>query len=214
MSGESEGKLFIVVGDVAVENDVKNLVDTTVEKLGGLDILVANAGILGAGALLKSTVDDFDKIFAINVRGVYLCFRYAAEKMIAQGRGGRLLAASSMAGLTGIPLLSLYSSTKWAIRGLVTSVAKEVGRHGITVNAYAPGVMGTTSMWKDTKAYYTAELGLPSLDAIEESEMKETAVGYLGKPEDVANVISFLVKKESHFITGQTISVNGGRFVQ
>jgi NAD(P)-dependent dehydrogenase (short-subunit alcohol dehydrogenase family) len=151
----------------------------------------------------KATVDDFDKIFAINVRGVYLCFRYAAEKMIAQGRGGRLLAASSLAGLTGIPLLSLYSSTKWAIRGLVTSVgmdilsitssgsidcpiAKEVGRHGITVNAYAPGVMGTTPMCKlgsnpvnlcniknltgkDTKEYYTAEFGLPSPDAIEES---------------------------------------------
>ncbi len=74
----------------------------------------------------KATVDDFDKIFAVNVRGVYLCFRYAAEKMITQGRGGRLLAASSMAGLTGIPLLSLYSSTKWAIRGLVTSVGTDI----------------------------------------------------------------------------------------
>ena len=71
-------------------------------------------------------MDDFDKIFAVNVRGTYLCFRYAAEKMIAQGRGGRLLAASSIAGETGEPLVTLYGATKWAVRGLITSVGKNI----------------------------------------------------------------------------------------
>lgn len=73
-----------------------------------------------------ATVDDFEKIFAVNVRGTYLCFRYAAEKMIEQGRGGRLLAASSVAGETGEPFVTLYGSTKWAIRGLVTSVGRAI----------------------------------------------------------------------------------------
>ncbi len=71
-------------------------------------------------------MDDFDKIFAVNVRGTYLCFRYAAEKMITQGRGGRLLAASSVAGETGEPFVTLYSTTKWAVRGLVTSVGEKI----------------------------------------------------------------------------------------
>lgn len=71
-------------------------------------------------------MDDFDKIFAVNVRGTYLCFRYAAEKMIAQGRGGRLLAASSIAGETGEPFVTLYGATKWAVRGLITSVGKNI----------------------------------------------------------------------------------------
>ncbi|KAF8327109.1 NAD(P)-binding protein [Amanita rubescens] len=206
-------KAIVVVADVTVESDVKNLVETTVQKLGGLDIMVANAGILGVGAFLQTTVDTFEKTFAVNVRGTYLCFRYAAEKMIAQGRGGRLLAASSVNGLTGTPFLSIHCSTKWAIRGLVTSVAKEVGRHGITVNAYAPGII-KTPMWEEAKARIVEEFKLPGPDTVEESEKNETAVGYLGEPEDVASLVSFLCKKESHFITGQTMSVNGGKFVQ
>ena len=71
-------------------------------------------------------MDDFDKIFAVNVRGKYLCFRYAAEKMIIQGRGGRLLAASSVVGETGEPFVTLYGATKWAVRGLITSVGKNI----------------------------------------------------------------------------------------
>ncbi|KAF8737107.1 hypothetical protein AX14_013464 [Amanita brunnescens Koide BX004] len=203
-------KAIVVIGDVTVENDVKNLVETTSEKLGGLDVMVANAGIYNGGPFLETTLDDFEKIFAVNVRGVYLCFRYAAEKMIEQGRGGRLLAASSTAGETGASFLTLYGSTKWAIRGLVTSVAKEVGRHGITVNAYAPGPIGNTPMWADVMAKIAEGRGLQNSDsdALMEAFAADTPVGYLGKPEDVANLVSFLVKKQSHFITGQTVISN------
>ncbi|KAF8622994.1 hypothetical protein AX15_006588 [Amanita polypyramis BW_CC] len=119
-------KAIVVVGDVTVEDDVKKLVETTVEKLGGLDVMIANAGIYTGGPFLKTTVNDFDKIFAVNVRGTYLCLRYAAEQMIKQGRGGRIVAASSVAGMTGEPFVTLYGATKWAIRGLITSVGTHV----------------------------------------------------------------------------------------
>ncbi|KAF8327105.1 short chain oxidoreductase [Amanita rubescens] len=162
-------KAIVVVGDITVESDVKKLVETTIETLGGLDIMIANAGIYNGGPFLKTTVDDFDKIFAVNVRGTYLCFRYAAEKMITQGRGGRLLAASSVAGETGEPFTTLYCATKWAVRGLITSVAKEVGRHGITVNAYAPGIIGKTPMWGVAKAIFAEGFGLQNQEAVDEA---------------------------------------------
>ncbi|KAF8622995.1 hypothetical protein AX15_006588 [Amanita polypyramis BW_CC] len=207
-------KAIVVVGDVTVEDDVKKLVETTVEKLGGLDVMIANAGIYTGGPFLKTTVNDFDKIFAVNVRGTYLCLRYAAEQMIKQGRGGRIVAASSVAGMTGEPFVTLYGATKWAIRGLITSVAKEVSKHGITVNAYAPGALGGTPMWEQVKGRFAEGLALQNPNDVDEIEKRLSATGYLGKPDDVSNLVSFLVKKESHFITGQTMSVNGGRFVQ
>ncbi|KAK2464702.1 hypothetical protein APHAL10511_003278 [Amanita phalloides] len=207
-------KAIVVVGDVTVESDVKTLVETAVQELGGLDVMVANAGVFFGGPFLESTVENFDTIFAVNVRGTYLCFRYAAEQMIKQGRGGRLLAASSVAGLVSEAFVAFYCSTKWAVRGLVASVAKEVGRHGITVNAYAPGIVAKTPLWEDVKSKIAEGMGLQDADDVDKAETMNTAVGYLGKVEDVSNLVSFLVKKDSHFITGQTISVNGGRFAQ
>ena len=103
--------------------------------------MIANAGIYIGRPFLKSwyllaqntdltsiiaTVDEFDKIFAVNVRGPYLCLRYAAEQMIKQGRGGRLIAASSVAGMTGEPFVTLYGATKWAVRGLITSIGRHI----------------------------------------------------------------------------------------
>jgi NAD(P)-dependent dehydrogenase (short-subunit alcohol dehydrogenase family) len=206
-------RVIIFVGDVSVEEDVKQLVGSTVENLGSIDVMVANAGIFESDPLLETTVDKFDKIFAINVRGTYLCFRYAAEQMVKQGRGGRLLGASSVVGVTGAAFVSLYGATKWAIRGLVVSLAKEFGKHGITVNAYAPGIIHTTPMWATAREQLARSANVPDQSLVDEAEKEAAAVGYLGVPEDVANLVSFIVKKESHFITGQTMSVNGGRFV-
>jgi len=150
------------------------------------------------------TVEDWESIYAINVRGTFLCYKYAAKQMIAQGRGGRIIGGSSDLGRANEGGLSVYGSSKGVVRSITQSAAKEWGPHGITVNTYTPGAINTEM---------TRNLGeiLGGWTAVEQYETERTAVGYIGHPEDVANVVSFLASPKSHFITGQSISCNGGR---
>ncbi|KAJ3571124.1 hypothetical protein NP233_g3961 [Leucocoprinus birnbaumii] len=128
------------IGDVSKEEDVKEMVNVTAQNLGGLDIMVANAGIFFAKPFLENTLDDWDRCFDVNGKGVFLCYKYAALKMIEQGRGGRIIGACSQAGKVGHPLASIYCATKFAVRSLTQSAALALKPHGITVNAYAPGI--------------------------------------------------------------------------
>ncbi|KAH7905131.1 hypothetical protein BJ138DRAFT_1118747 [Hygrophoropsis aurantiaca] len=195
-------KALVVCADVSIEDDVVAMVKDTVEGLGGLDVMVANAGISGSlGPLVEISTDAWDKLFAINARGVYLCYKHAAKQMIAQGRGGRIIGASSAAGKRGFPLNTVYCASKFAVRGLTQSAASELGKHGITVNSYAPGIIDT-----------------PMVQGLEDQRDKDlltaavaaTPAGYTGKSEDIASVVSYLASKEAHFITGQSLSVDGG----
>ncbi|KAH7912902.1 hypothetical protein BJ138DRAFT_718086 [Hygrophoropsis aurantiaca] len=197
-----------VIADISDEYQVQNMVAEVVRELGGLDVLIANAGIFRMGSLMNTTVEDFDAMFAVNARGTYLCYKYAAAQMIAQGRGGRIIGASSKNGKRGLPDGTGYGATKFAIRGLTQAAALELGRHGITVNCYAPGGVDTAMMRmarsqraQDPEAIaFTNRLPTKLLPA----------VGYDGSVEDVASIVSYLVSKEAHFITGQSISVDGG----
>jgi NAD(P)-dependent dehydrogenase (short-subunit alcohol dehydrogenase family) len=106
--------------------------------------MVANAGLYLNGTVLDTTVADFDRLFNINVKGVYLCYKYAAEQMIKQGRGGRLIAASSLAGIVAEDGMFAYGASKFAVRGLLNqSAARALGKHGITANTYSPGAILT-----------------------------------------------------------------------
>jgi NAD(P)-dependent dehydrogenase (short-subunit alcohol dehydrogenase family) len=105
--------------------------------------MVANAAIPVVKSVADTTVEEWDRIFAVNVRGTFLCYREAAAQMIAQGKGGRLIGACSISGKTGSDNAAAYASTKFAIRGLTQSAAADYGKHGITVNAYAPGCIET-----------------------------------------------------------------------
>ncbi|KAH7907063.1 hypothetical protein BJ138DRAFT_1160996 [Hygrophoropsis aurantiaca] len=128
-------KALVVCADVSIEDDVAAMIKVTVEKLGGLDVMVANAGISGSlGPLVDSSTEAWDKLFAINARGVYLCYKHAAKQMIARGRGGRIIGASSAAGKRDL---------SWDFRMLTGNLASELGKHGITVNSYAPGIIDT-----------------------------------------------------------------------
>ncbi|KAF8885326.1 acetoin reductase family protein [Infundibulicybe gibba] len=173
-------KSTIVVGDVSVEEDVRSLVSHVGATLGGLDVMVSNAGICITKPIMETTLGEWERQFAINSRGVFLCHKYAGEYMINQGRGGRLIAASSLTGKQGSDPGGAYCATKFAVRGMTQAFAKALGKHGITVNAYAPGLIETDMLH---------------------------AIG-----EEIASIVSYLVSKESRFITGQSISVNGGVF--
>jgi len=199
-----ERRVLIIYADVAVEEEVKGLVESVVKEFGKLNVFVANAGIIRTKPLLETTSDDLDSLLSVNVKGTFYCYKYAAQQMIAQGGGGRIVGASSGAGKRGSALLSAYCASKFAVRGLTQTAAIELGRHGITVNAYAPGAIDT-SMLADLQvvaAEYSRNFN---------EEMKaSSSVGHLGTTQDVANLVSILVTPEARFITGQSISVDGG----
>ncbi|KAJ3985070.1 NAD-binding protein [Lentinula detonsa] len=195
---------LICVGDVSVEENVKAMIDEVVKTFGSLDVMVANAGVCPCGPLNDVTLDEWERAFAINVRGTFLCYKYASLQMIAQGKGGRLIGASSGAGKQGQQMMGLYASTKFAIRGLTQSAAMEYGKHQITVNAYCPGPIDTEMVRKAAQ-----DVG-GDTESVLNMYAKMSAVGRIGDPTDVANLVSFLASKHSGYMTGQTININGG----
>lgn len=122
------------------------MVKHSVSELGPLNTMVANAGIAQVKGLLDLTEQDFRRMFEVNVFGVNNCYASAARQMISQGSGGKILGAASIVAFKPFALLSHYSSSKWAVRGLTQAYAMEMATHKITVNAYAPGIVGT-AMW-------------------------------------------------------------------
>ncbi|KAJ8468657.1 hypothetical protein ONZ51_g9502 [Trametes cubensis] len=130
-------------GDVSLEDVVVEMIETTVKELGGLDVMVANAGICHFVPVIDTTVEQWESTIAVNARSVLLAIKYAARQMIAQGRGGRIIAASSVAGKQGHPGVGAYCASKFAVRGLVHTAAIELRAHNITVNGYCPGLIAT-----------------------------------------------------------------------
>ncbi|KAF8909586.1 hypothetical protein CPB85DRAFT_743492 [Mucidula mucida] len=182
------------------------MIEDVVKTLGGFDVMIANAGVCIPCTLLNMDVKTWDWLFATNLRSMMLCYKYAAVQMIEQGRGGRIIGATSLAGKQGGPSMGMYGATKFGIiRGLTQSVATELGEHGITVNAYAPGLT-------DTEALYSTEAANAGIDveALFAGLKAQSAMKQVGTVEDVAGLISFLVTKDARLITGQTISVDGG----
>lgn len=170
--------------------------------------------------LLELSTDDFQRMFSINVFGVQNCYSAAAKQIISQGNAtkenpAKLIAAASIVAFKPFALLSHYSASKWAVRGLNQAYAMEVAEHNITCNAYAPGIVGT-AMWD----LIDEELGKKRGDKLGEVIKKgETikkyvdeliALGRVSVPEDVAKLVSFLASKDSDYITGQCMVVDGG----
>ncbi|KAF9041539.1 NAD(P)-binding protein [Panaeolus papilionaceus] len=204
------GQARIQLGDVTSESDVVKLIGDTVTEWNSVDVMVANAGICITKPFLDSSKEEAEKIFSINVTGTFLCYKYAALQMVKQGRGGRIVGAASLASKQGHPFLSLYSSTKFAVRGLTQSAAAELGKYGITVNAYAPGGVSTSML----QELLETRMKLQDVEPPKDTTLS-TGLGVLGRdstPDDVAGVVSFLVSKDASMITGQSISVNGGAY--
>jgi len=203
-------KSIPVVGDVSVESDVQEMVNKTVAELGGIDVMVANVGIFFARFIVDIEPEEWDRSFAVNVKGVMLCHKTAGKQMIKQGRGGRLIAACSVAGLTGAPLCATYSASKFAIRGLTQAGACEFGKYGITVNAYAPGFIGETKMFDDLDGGISKAMGIPKGAFEQQATSAMIKLGRLGKAEEIAGIVSYLASDIARYTTGQTIAVDGG----
>jgi meso-butanediol dehydrogenase/(S,S)-butanediol dehydrogenase/diacetyl reductase len=179
-----------------------------VRGFGGLDVMVANAGIAITAPLVETTAADLRRTFDVNVLGVFHCYRAAARQMIAQGRGGRLIGAASVAAHRGGKWQSAYSASKFAVRGMSQSAAQELAEHGITVNVYSPGVVHTP-MWESIDEAMTNRRGTP-LGSELAGMVAAIPLGRLETPNDVAGVVSFLASPDAGYVTGQSIVVDGG----
>ncbi|KAF4566066.1 hypothetical protein EYR40_002117 [Pleurotus pulmonarius] len=142
-------KAMSVTADMREEEQVKEMIEKTVKDLGAVDVMVANAGIHQSMQMVDTSSEDFDKTLAVNIRGVFLCYKYAAIQMIAQHQrrggapGGNIIGAASVTSKQAWPGASAYSTSKWAVRGLTQASALELAPYGIRVNAYAPGLIET-----------------------------------------------------------------------
>ncbi|KAK7689944.1 hypothetical protein QCA50_006584 [Cerrena zonata] len=181
------------------------MVADTVESLGCLDIMVANAGIVGGGTLDTLPVETFDKVIAVNLRGTMMCYKYAGQEMVKQGRGGRIIGASSVVGKKGSGGLTAYSATKFAIRGLTQSFAMEMLSHRVTVNAYCPGLIITEMTASPSDVHFGGRHGA----AVRQSLGVPPEIPD-GKPEDIASWVSYICKPEAHYITGSSSLIASG----
>jgi len=203
------GRVATAVVDVADEAAVKTVVAATLGELGRLDILVNNAGV--GGPTLR-VVDmeraDWDRTLAVNVTGAFLCSKHAIPHMVAR-KSGRIVNITSIAGLMGYPLRSPYAVSKWGMIALTRTLAGELGEHGITVNAIAPGAVRGERV-EGVIAARAAALGRPAADVERELFVEPTALKRMVGPDDVAATAAFLASDDAANITGETISVSAG----
>ncbi len=199
----SGGTCLRVDADVSKWGDVDRLVGAAVERLGRLDVMVNNAAIAGPASkpLLETSEEDWDGIMAVNLRGVFLCCKRAIGEMIEQEPigevRGRVINISSQHGMVGSPGHVAYSTSKGGVVNLTRQLAVDYGRHGILVNAVAPGKIMTGS----------PEQANPDLTAYAESR---TPFSRLGRPDDVAGATAFLASDDALYISGTNLLVDGG----
>jgi glucose 1-dehydrogenase len=192
------GNVETIQADVSLPDEASGIVSRTVERFGQVDILVNNAGILLRKPFLETTLEDWERIYANNVRGSFLCAQAAAKEMVKQGRG-KIIMISSDSALVGIPQLSAYASSKGAILSLTRTVAVELAPYRIQVNAILPGAV-ETDLNRDAMADpgWRAEV------------LKRFPLGRLGTPDDIARAAVYLASDDSDWVTGQYLSVDGG----
>lgn len=202
------GRALPIVVNVAERDNVFEAVRTTIQELGGLDVLVNNAGLGPTTPIDTITPEQFDKVYHVNVGGVLWGIQAATEAFKKLGHGGKIINATSQAGVVGNPNLALYSGTKFAVRGITQVAARDLADFGITVNAYAPGIV-RTPMMMDIAHEVGQNAGKDDEWGMQQFA-KDITLKRLSEPEDVAAAVSFLAGPDSNYVTGQTIIVDGG----
>lgn len=195
---EQGGTAIGMRANLSLPEEAEKLIDDTVEQLGRLDILVNNAGTSTTKPLIESTVEDFDRVMGVNLKGVFLTSRAAARHMMEQNYG-RIIHISSRAWLGDVNL-SIYSASKGGVVSISRSLARELAKHQITSNTICPGPIETPLFLRNE---------LP--EEVKQERIRSTLGGSMGKPEDIANGVLFFAADESSYITGQTLFICGGK---
>src|SRR5262249_15708716 len=180
-----------IVADVSDEADTRRYVDETLNAFGRVDVLVNNAGTIEIAPLLDTTLEAWERVFAVNTRAVFLGCRTVAAQMIEQGGGGRIVNVASGAARRGAPLIAAYAASKCAVIGLAQSIAVELAPHDITVNACCPGHITTTPMWDRIDAETGRQTGLAP-GATKAAAVAEVPLARSGEEDEVAGVVAFL----------------------
>ncbi len=202
------GGALAVAVDVADQTSIDAMVETVVRETGGIDILVNGAGIFDMAPILEITPESFDRIFAVNVKGLLFTLQAVARQMVAQGRGGKIINFSSQAGRRGEALVAVYCASKAAVISITQSAALALIQHKINVNALAPGVIDTP-MWDHVDALFAKHLSLP-IGERKRQVGEAVPHGRMGRPEDLVGAAVFLASSDSDYIVGQTLNVDGG----
>jgi len=200
----------VVACDVIEEAQVKAMVDTALEVFGGrIDILVNVAGVTGPieTPVQDIEVDDFDYVITANERGTFLPIKHVVPTMIAQ-ESGKIVNIGGTSGLRGYPMRTSYSASKWAVRGITRTVALELGKHNINVNAVCPGIVETPRMMKLCEGKAKARGW--TVEQVYEEYVQDMALKRVTTGQDIANAVLFMASEDSRQITGQHIAVDGG----
>ncbi len=194
-----ETKNIIVKCDISDYEDAKKLVDEAYSNFGSVDVLINNAGITKDNILPLMTEEEFDQVIDTNLKGTFNCCKHIARRMIKQ-KQGRIINISSVVGLAGNAGQVNYSASKAGVIGMTKSMARELGKKNILVNAVAPGFI-KTEMTDKIPEDLKAEM------------MRNIPLQRLGQPSDIADCVEFLISDKASYITGQVISVNGGYYM-
>lgn len=200
-----------VTADITRREDIERIVAGTVERFGGIDILFNNAAIFDMRPLLDESWDIFDKLFSVNVKGMFFMMQAVARRMVEQGRGGKIINMSSQAGRRGEALVSHYCATKAAVLSYTQSAALALAPHKINVNGIAPGVIDTP-MWKDVDALFARYENRP-LGEKKRLVGESVPLGRMGVPADLTGAALFLASADADYITAQTLNVDGGNWM-
>lgn len=197
---EIGGEAIYVKCDVSNDKNVKALIETAVSTYGSLDFGFNNAGVeLGGIPVDEVSVEEFDKVVGINLRGVFLCIKYEAIQMLKQGKGA-IVNTASAAGLVGVPSLSAYTASKHGIVGLTKTAALDLGKRGVRVNTVCPGAIRTPMLEATMKNSPAAKA------QIEDSQI----LGRIGEPLEIANAVIWLCSDSASFVNGISMPVDGG----
>ncbi|RUT26338.1 diacetyl reductase [Asaia sp. W19] len=201
-------KASVFAADVSQRDAVYAAIDHAETALAGFDVMINNAGIAQVNPIADVMPEEVERILRINIQGVLWGIQASAAKFKARGQKGKIINASSIAGHDGFALLGVYSATKFAVRALTQSAAKEYARSGITVNAYCPGIVGT-DMWVEIDERFSTLTGTPKGETYKKY-VDGIALGRAQTPDDVAALVAFLASADSDYITGQSILTDGG----
>jgi D-sorbitol dehydrogenase (acceptor) len=200
-----------VYTNVADFESIQAGVDSAIDRAGKIDILINNAALFDLAPIVDITPASYDRLFRVNVHGVLFTMQAVARHMIASGRGGKIINMASQAGRRGEALVAVYCATKAAVISLTQSAGLNLIKHGINVNAIAPGVVDGEH-WDHVDALFAQYEGLPKGEK-KHRVGQGVPFGRMGKPEDLIGCAVFLASPESDYVVSQTINVDGGQWM-
>jgi D-sorbitol dehydrogenase (acceptor) len=204
-------QVAVLQADVSRREDIGRIVDAALAHYGRIDILFNNAAVFDMGPLLDESWDSYDRLYAVNVKGMFFLMQAVARRMVEQGDGGKIVNLSSQAGRRGEALVAHYCASKAAVISYTQSAALALAQHRINVNAIAPGVIDTP-MWEHVDSLFARYENLP-LGEKKRQVGAAVPLGRMGLPDDLSGAALFLASRDADYITAQTLNVDGGNWM-